>query len=55
MVFGTFLMMYHFKEHFFEKQTKDLIKTCVTMCQCSKQSLASAIAVFISDIFILLK
>lgn len=35
MVFDSFLMMYHFKEHFFEKQPDGLIKTSVNMCQCS--------------------
>jgi len=33
MVFGNFLMMYRFKEHLFEKQPNDLIKTGVSVCQ----------------------
>lgn len=33
MSFGTFLVMQNFKEHVFEKQPNDIIKTGASMCQ----------------------
>lgn len=33
MLFGSLLVMHHFKELFFEKQPNDIIKTGASMCQ----------------------